>query len=185
MYHGTSFHAALSSKTPLLHIASWAACVTFLHHYCGTGGHNACHAMEDAVPETIQTAMTWLVTFTFSTYLGTVLARFHERFNHCCQTNAHMTQVTLLSAALLADQRRAAATLMRWTLLMMHLYYVRLRRIKPPDAQGSPQICSALAPPYTSPESLRTRGCRTFWISLTSTRRSTSASGESCAAAAS
>ena len=60
-------------------------------------------------------ALTYLTTFSLGGYLSTILARYHERFNTCCQSNGAVTLVSLISGAELQNEVVAAATLMRWT----------------------------------------------------------------------
>jgi hypothetical protein len=72
----------------------------------------------------IMSALTYIVTFSLGTYLSTILGRYHERFNNCCQTNGNMTLLSLICGAELKDNVQEAATILRWGNLMMHMYYM-------------------------------------------------------------
>lgn len=72
----------------------------------------------------IMSALTYIVTFSLGTYLSNILGRYHERFNNCCQTNGNMTLMSLISGAELKDNVQEAATMLRWSNLMMHMYYM-------------------------------------------------------------
>jgi len=72
----------------------------------------------------IVSALTYIVTFSLGTYLSTILGRYHERFNNCCQTNGNMTLLSLICGAELKDNVQEAATILRWGNLMMHMYYM-------------------------------------------------------------
>jgi len=77
-----------------------------------------------SISPTLISAITFLMTFSISTYVGNTLGRFHERFNNCCMTNGNMTLVSLLSGAQLAGEKQRVATLLRWSNLMFHMYYM-------------------------------------------------------------
>ena len=59
-------------------------------------------------------SLTYLTTFSLGGYVSTIIARYHERFNNCCQTNGAMTLISLISGGELQNEVFAAATLMRW-----------------------------------------------------------------------
>ena len=81
-------------------------------------------AAKSSLNGNLISAITFLTTFSISTYMGSTLSRFHERFNNCCQTNGNMTLISLLSASQLAGEKPRVATLLRWSNLMFHLYYM-------------------------------------------------------------
>ena len=45
--------------------------------------------------------------------MSTILGRYHERFNNCCQTNGNMTLISLLSGSQLKNNVVEAATIVR------------------------------------------------------------------------
>lgn len=118
-WNGTAFQAALTTPSLYLHILIWGC---FFEGLRFTSDNDPL-IKEASIDASITGALTFITTFSISSYLGAVMGRYHERFNNCCQTNGNMTLVTLLCASQLPGERRRAATMMRYGLLMMSLYY--------------------------------------------------------------
>jgi len=106
------------TKEILLHYVMYM-CEVFLYSRINVGKYD--DAKFDAQ---IMSSLTYIVTFSLGTYLSTILGRYHERFNNCCQTNGNMTLLSLISGAELKDNVHEAATMLRWANLMMHMYYM-------------------------------------------------------------
>ena len=118
-WSGSSFQAAATSRALLLHLLVWLTMFEGLR-FANVG---APLEKELTIHPTVTAGMTFITTFSISSYMGAVLGRFHERFNNCCQTNGNMTLISCICGAQLAGEKRRCATMMRYALLMMHLYY--------------------------------------------------------------
>jgi predicted membrane chloride channel (bestrophin family) len=117
---GTSFEAIVSSWLIGIHLIFYAVLALLFALFRS----DEVTVAQCSIDGSIISALTFITTFALSTYLGTTLGRYHERFNNCCQTNGHMTLVSLIAGAELPGERARVATLMRWTNLMMHMYYM-------------------------------------------------------------
>jgi len=118
------------TKEILLHYVMYVFEV-YVGLYVGMGrmydvGPEAEYTMHDVAKfdSQIMSSLTYIVTFSLGTYLSTILGRYHERFNNCCQTNGNMTLISLISGAELKDNVQEASTMLRWSNLMMHMYYM-------------------------------------------------------------
>ena len=76
-------------------------------------------------------AIAFLVAFSLARYIGFVVGRFNERFNHCCRVNGAQIMLALDAASMLPTEREAAVQLMRRGLLLQHLLYMGING-KPP-----------------------------------------------------
>lgn len=124
-WRGTAWYQMASGST-LMHLLLYAAlALGYMTISFDDDGNSLLLTEKEALIDAqIMSALTYITTFSLGTYLAQILGRYHERFNNCCQTNGHMTLISLISAAELPNCPREAATLMRWANLMMHMYYM-------------------------------------------------------------
>jgi len=73
-------------------------------------------------------AIAFLVSFSLARYVGFVVGRYNERFNHCCACNGAQTMLAFDAASMIPPHDRkaakAAVQLMRRGLLLQHLLYM-------------------------------------------------------------
>lgn len=114
------------------HMATWAIfCTVATSLYDEAISEDAKHSTLDkaafsrlSIDGSLVSALTFLITFVIARYLGFVISRYNERFNFCCKTNGHMTHISIVSAAAMPGEPEMALLLMRYSNLLLHLYYM-------------------------------------------------------------
>ena len=116
---GSSFQAAASSYSLLLHLCVWGITVEVI---ALTGPHQPLYSAVK-IDKSVFGAINFITTFTITTYLGQVMGRFHERFKMAQGANGAMHFISCAGTAMFPSDKKRVATLIRYALLIMHINY--------------------------------------------------------------
>jgi len=136
-FRGSAIQIALTSGTTYMHVLFYVLFIPLASEVLTYVDMNAtatdAYSMdvtallaEELIDNQVVSALTFLVTFSLARYLGFLFGRYNERFNNCCKTNGHMTLISLVAAAAMPGCKHEVRLLLRWSNLVLHMYYMML-----------------------------------------------------------
>mmetsp|Transcript_33265 Transcript_33265/g.87523 ORF Transcript_33265/g.87523 Transcript_33265/m.87523 type:complete len:415 (+) Transcript_33265:43-1287(+) len=129
-WHGTAFKSALTSWAALVHVALYVAAWQFAEYL-----HHTTVAESDIqdrtisvyqVNEEVTAAFAFVTSFVMAEYINFVISRYDERLSVCIDTAEASLQVALEVAVMLKGHKAEARRLVRYVMLVIHVYYLSI-----------------------------------------------------------
>ena len=133
-WRGTAWKAAFTSPAAYLHMFFYLILTYLLVVANGELGANNQESRDEflqrvgsfTVPPDVINAMTFVFSFVIAQYIAFVVSRYSQRVDVCIATVEAASQVALQSSVLLHSTKRQAVRLVRYTHLVLHLYYLTI-----------------------------------------------------------
>ena len=130
MWRGTAFKSAMTSWAALAHVLLYIGFWQFAEYLHESTVEES--EIEDrsilvySVAPEVTSAFAFVTSFVMAEYISFVVQRYDERLNVCIQTAEASLQVALEAAVMLKGHKAKACRLVRYMILMIHVYYLSI-----------------------------------------------------------